>query len=385
LNILLAPNALKGSLSASSAAEAMALGIRRRLPDADIRTIPVADGGDGMIEAIAGHLSAEPVECTVTGPLGQPVRTAFLYAADRQLAIIEMARASGLALLPPHELDALNATSTGTGELIKAALNQGCRHIVLGIGGSATTDAATGLATALGVRFLDEHQKPVSGNGGCLQTIRTIDTSNLDPRLCNVTLEVACDVDNPLIGPEGAAAVYGPQKGATQDDVWLLERGLSHFGSLLEAHAGRELESLAGAGAAGGAGAGLVGLLNATLKPGARLVLDLLKVEAAVAQADLVFTCEGHLDSQTCHGKAPAAVAGLAKKHRVPCVGIAGAIDDHTGQLHEAGFDALFSLCPGPVSLDQALAHAADYLANTAEQVMRCRQTAIPRLQAVDS
>ena len=374
MKIVVAPNALKGSLSAAEAAQAMCLGIRRALHDAEIQAIPVADGGDGLIETLAEPLAAERISHTVTGPLGTPTHAVFLYAPDRDLAIIEMAQASGLALLERTQLDALSASSIGTGELISAALDRGCKHIVLGIGGSATTDGATGLATALGIHFENEQGEWISASGANLQLIRHIDVSELDNRLQGVRLEIACDVDNPLLGDQGAAHVYAPQKGASPGEVQQLEDGLRHLSALLEKHTGRDICSLAGGGAAGGAGAGLVALLGATLKPGAQLVLELLEVERAIEQADLVLTCEGQLDYQTRFGKAPAAVASLALKHGVPCIAIAGSLDESAYRLHEDGFDALFSLCPGPVSLQQAIANAAPYLAQTTEQVIRCQQ-----------
>lgn len=375
MNIVVAPNALKGSLSAAEAAEAMRLGIRRALPEAKIRAIPVADGGDGLVEALAAALAAERVSHTVTGPLGAPTKAGFLYVPDRQLAIIEMAQASGLALLEETRLDALSASSIGTGQLMRAALDRGCKHIVLGIGGSATTDGATGLATALGVRFEDEQGSLVEPCGANLRHIRRIDLTRLDKRLQDVRLDIACDVDNTLLGEHGAAQVYAPQKGANADEVTQLEDGLTQLARLFEANTGQDIRSLAGGGAAGGAGAGLVALFGATLKPGAQLVMELLDVEQAIADADLVLTCEGRLDYQTRFGKAPAAVAGLAQKHQVPCIAIAGSLDDSAYRLHDAGFDALFSLCPGPVELQHAIENAATYLARTTEQVIRCRQS----------
>ena len=244
MKIVVAPNALKGSLSAAEAAEAMHLGIRRALPEAEIQAIPVADGGDGLIEALAAPLAADRVRHTVTGPLGTPVSAVFLHAPDRQLAVIEMAQASGLALLDPSQLDALSASSTGTGQLISAALDRGCKHIVLGIGGSATTDGATGLATALGIHFENGNGDRIDPNGANLLHIRRIDASDLDKRLRDVRLEIACDVDNPLLGKHGAAQVYAPQKGAGPEEIQRLEDGLKHLSGLLEKHTGRDIRSL---------------------------------------------------------------------------------------------------------------------------------------------
>ncbi len=376
MKILAAPNAFKGSLSAAQAAEAMRRGIHRALADADVRMIPVADGGDGLLQALEIPLAAERIEQRVRGPLGDDTRATFLYSASRRLAIIEMATASGLALLPADHLDAMHASSEGVGQLISAALDLGAGQIVLGIGGSATTDGATGLATALGMRFLDEHNKPLRGEGASLQHIRRIDRSDLDERLASVHLEVACDVENPLLGSEGAARVYAPQKGASRNDIEQLEKGLANLADVIEGQFGVDVRDMPGGGAAGGMGAGLKALFNAELKPGAELVLELLQVEAAIVNADLVLTGEGRLDYQTRFGKAPGAVAALAARHKVPCIAIAGILDETAYTLTDAGFAAVFSLCPGPVPLADAVEHAARYLALTTEQVVRCNQRA---------
>lgn len=376
MKILAAPNAFKGSLSAAQAAEAMRSGIHRALADADVRMIPVADGGDGLLQTLEIPLAAERIEQRVRGPLGDDTRATFLYSASRRLAIIEMATASGLALLPADHLDAMHASSEGVGQLISAALDLGAGQIVLGIGGSATTDGATGLATALGMRFLDEHNKPLRGEGASLQHIRRIDRNNLDERLASVHLEVACDVENPLLGSEGAARVYAPQKGASHNDIEQLEKGLANLADVIERQFGVDVRDMPGGGAAGGMGAGLKALFNAELKPGAELVLELLQVEAAIVNADLVLTGEGRLDYQTRFGKAPGAVAALAARHKVPCIAIAGMLDETAYTLNDAGFAAVFSLCPGPVPLADAVEHAARYLALTTEQVVRCMQPA---------
>jgi glycerate kinase len=372
VNIVVAPNAFKGSLSAAQAADAMSAGVRRVLAGAHIHNIPVADGGDGLLDALQAPLQAERHVRRVHGPLGSPVDAAFLYSPGRQLAVIEMATAAGLALLPPGRLDALQATSAGVGQLLSAALDLGARQIVLGIGGSATTDAATGLATALGMRFLDSAGNPLAGNGANLSHIRHIDADGLDPRLAGVSLDIACDVDNPLLGEHGAAQVYAPQKGAGKAEVALLEQGLLNLAGVIETQLGINVRDMPGGGAAGGVGAGLRAFFGAQLKPGAQLVLELLDVEAAISAADLVLTGEGRLDYQTRYGKAPGAVAALAEKHAVPCIAIAGMLDDTAYALHDAGFSAVFSLCPGPVPEQQAITRGAEYLARCTEQAIRC-------------
>jgi len=374
MKIVLAPNALKGSLTAEQAGNAMRAGIHAVLPEADVQIIPVADGGDGLVDALTEPLSAELHKCTVSGPLDASTEATFIYCPDKQLAVIEMATASGLALLPESELDAMAASSQGTGELISAALDLGCTHIVLGIGGSATTDGGTGLATALGIRFPDAKGKPLAGSGAQLATIRHIDRSGIDTRLASVKFDVACDVDNPLIGESGAARVYAPQKGATASEVQQLEQGLANLADVIQRDTGKDVRHTAGGGAAGGMGAGLMAFFDASLKPGAQLVLELLDLEPAIKDADLVLTCEGRLDDQTRFGKAPAAVAALAQKHGVPCIAIAGSLDDSAYALVDIGFSAIFSLCPGPVNLEHAIKNADYYLRNATQQIIRCQQ-----------
>jgi len=374
MKIVVAPNAFKGSLSASRAAAAMCTGIRRACANAEIQAIPVADGGDGLLEALVEPLAAEFHRHTVRGPLGEPTDARFLYCAARHLAVIEMATAAGLVLLRQDRLDASRASSEGVGQLILAALDLGARHLVLGIGGSASTDGGTGLAAALGMRFLDAQEQALFGNGANLARIRRIDSSGLDRRLRDVRLEIACDVSNPLLGMDGAAAVYAPQKGAYPEEVTALEQGLANLAAVIQRDLGVDVRDLPGGGAAGGLGAGLSAYLNAQLQPGAQLVLALLGVEQAIVDADLVLTGEGCLDKQTRFGKAPAAVAALARRHGVPCIGIAGMLDDSAYRLHDAGFTALFSLCPGPVSLEQAIVHSDRYLAAVTEQIIRCLQ-----------
>ncbi len=372
MKIVVAPNAFKGSLSAAQAAEAIQTGIRRVLPEARLVLVPVADGGDGLVEVLAAPLGAQRHVRTVSGPLGARVRAAFLYCPERRLAVIEMASAAGLALLPTDALDPLHSTTRGVGQLLYAALELGARHVVLGIGGSATTDGATGLAASLGVRFLDREGHPVTGDGANLERIEHIDLSRLDPRMNAIRLEVACDVDNPLLGARGAAAVYAPQKGANATQTDRLEQGLAHFAKVIQRELAVDVRSLPGGGAAGGMGAGLKALFQAQLRPGAQLVLELLGVEDAVAGADLVFTGEGRLDRQTAFGKAPGAVASLAQKHAVPCIALAGALDESAYELNANGFSALFSLSPGARSLTQLMEHAEVHLARAAEQALRC-------------
>jgi glycerate kinase len=371
MKIVLAPNALKGCLTAAEAADAMARGVVRACPTAGIALIPMADGGDGLAEVLVDALRGETRTATVTGPRGDPVRASFCHVPARRLAVIEMAAASGLALLSRNQLDPLLTTTLGVGELIAAALDLGAFHLIVGIGGSATNEGGVGMATALGARFLDAGGGPVEPVGGALAAIRRIDLSGLDPRLAGVRVEAICDVDNPLLGERGAASVYGPQKGATPAQVRELDAGLANLAAVIERDLGLDVRGLPGAGAAGGLGAGLRAFLGAELRRGVDVVLDLVGLDEHLRGADLVLTAEGRIDAQTAFGKAPAGVAERAQARGVPCIAIAGGIGDGLESLHALGIRAVFSLCPGPVSLEQALAAGGDYLAAATEQAVR--------------
>ncbi len=370
MKIVLAPNALKGSLTALQAGEAMRDGIQAVLPDARVQIIPVSDGGDGLVEVLSSPLAAEQHRCRVSGPLGTPMEATFLFCPGKQLAVIEMASASGLALLPETGRDPMLASSRGTGELIRAALDLGCKHIVLGLGGSATTDGGTGMLDVLGIHFLDNRGNTLAGNGAQLAEIHRIDCSNRDARLASVTLDVACDVSNPLLGGNGAAHIYAPQKGATPAQVKQLEQGLANLADIIENETGLDIRDLPGGGAAGGAGAGLAALSGAVLKPGAQTVLELLGLNTTLGDAELVITCEGRLDRQTRFGKAPAAVAKLAQALNVPCIAIAGSVDDAEGAVSEIGFSAVFSLCRETTDIHASMKHAAARLQDTTRQAV---------------
>ena len=371
MKIVIAPNALKGCLTAAEAAAALTHGVARVSTDIDIVQVPVADGGDGLADVLVNALQGVERTALVSGPLGDPVSATFCHVPARRLAAIEMATASGLALLAKERLNPLLTTTLGTGELIKAALDLDIAHLIIGIGGSATNDGGIGMATALGARFLDGNGQPVEPVGGALGMIQRIDLSGLDARLAAVRIEVICDVDNPLLGARGAAHVYGPQKGATPDQVRRLDAGLANLAAVIDRDLGLNVRDLPGAGAAGGLGAGLKAFLNAELRRGVDLVLDLVKLDEQLHGADLVLTAEGQIDFQTAFSKAPAGVAERARAGNVPCIAIAGSVGSGLDALHELGINAVFSLCPGPVSLEQAMASGGDYLAAAAEQAVR--------------
>jgi glycerate 2-kinase len=371
MRIVVAPNAFKGSLTARQAAKAMAAGVARAVPDVEIVQVPVADGGDGLVDVALQAMGGLPRAHTVTGPLGEPVEATFCHVPVMHFAAIEMALASGLALVPPDRRDVMRTTTRGTGELIAAALDLGVGRIGVGIGGSATNDGGAGMAAALGMRFLDENGEEVEPVGGTLHRIALIDNSGLDPRVRGVRIEAVCDVDNPLIGARGAAHVYGPQKGATPEQVALLDAGLVHLAEVIEKDLGLKVADLPGSGAAGGLGAGLRAFLGAELRRGVDLVLEIVGLKDKLRGADLALTGEGQIDFQTAFGKAPAGVGAAAKEGGVPCIAIAGSLGERLENLHAIGIDAVFTLCPGPLRLERAMAEGARYLSAATEQAVR--------------
>lgn len=356
MKIIIAPDGFKGCLSALEVCEALARGLREADSDLEIVKVPVADGGDGTTEVLVNATRGRLVEERVSGPLGMPVTATFGILGDARTAVIEMAQASGLALIPPAQRNPLLTSTYGTGQLIQAALDHGCREFIIGIGGSATNDGGAGLAQALGVKFRDEEDNEIHrANGQALARIARIDLSGRDTRVSESRFRVACDVENPLYGPEGAAYVYGPQKGATPEIVERLDEGLRHFAEIIRTNLGKEVADIPGAGAAGGLGAGLMAFCNATLEPGADIVLEVVGLRERAADADLLITGEGRLDSQTSFGKGPWAVAQLGRDLGVPVVAIAGAVNCPLAELADWGLEAAWSCSEGPQSLEEAM------------------------------
>ncbi|MFI8415289.1 glycerate kinase [Serratia sp. NPDC078593] len=374
--VVIAPDSFKESLSALEVAAAIERGFRHVYPDIEYVKLPMADGGEGTVESMIAASNGERVAVTVTGPLGKPVEAFYGLLGEGETAVIEMAAASGLHLAQTDQRNPLIATSYGTGELIMAALNRGVASIILGIGGSATNDGGAGMMQALGAKLLDDHRQPLAAGGAALAKLAEIDLSALDARLQQVNVTVACDVDNPLCGKRGASVVFGPQKGATPAMVEQLDRALQHYGRLLEQVTGRQVCDVPGAGAAGGMGASLIAMLNATLRPGIEIVIETLKLEEAIRDADLVITGEGRLDSQTIYGKTPIGVARVAKRYQLPVVGIAGSLAADYQVVHQHGIDAAFSVIDRIVTLDEALADAAHNLEVTARNVAALWQLA---------
>jgi glycerate kinase len=366
MRVVVAPDKFKGSLTAAEAAEAIEAGLRRARPDVEVTRLPVADGGDGTLATMVAA-GARRVPVRAGGPTGEPVDAAIAVAGDT--ALVEMAEASGLRRLPGGRPDPLHATTYGTGQLISAALEEGVARLVLGIGGSATTDGGTGMAAALGARFLDAAGQPLAPGGAALLSLATIERDRLDPRLATVQVTVACDVDNPLVGQHGAAAVYGPQKGASGEDVLLLDSALRRYARILREQLSLDLADVPGAGAAGGLGAGSIAFLGATLRPGIELVLELVGFHDAVAKADLVITGEGSLDAQSLRGKAPFGVARAAASHGVPVVAIAGIVEAAERELRAAGFEEARALTELEPDVQRCMDDAADLLQRLAERV----------------
>lgn len=370
VRVLIAADKFKGSLTAVEVAERVTAGLRRAAPDVAVESLPVADGGDGTVAA-AVAAGFERHECRVAGPLGAEVTAAFALRGDT--AVVEMAEASGLQRLPRGVFAPLTATTYGSGELLRAALDAGARTIVFGVGGSATTDGGAGMLTALGARFLNEDGDPVASGGGGLGELATADLSGLDPRLADVELVLASDVDNPLTGPKGAPAVYGPQKGAGPGDVAALDAALTHFAKVLEGSLGsRALEyaRAPGAGAAGGIGYGAL-ILGARFRPGIEVMLDVLGFAPALERASLVITGEGSLDEQTLHGKAPAGVAAAARAAGKEVVAVCGRLALPPEALGRAGIRRAYPLTEAEPDVAKCIAQAGPILERVAERIGR--------------
>jgi glycerate kinase len=365
MKIVLAPQALKGSLDAVAVGEAMAEGAHIALPDAEIAIIPVADGGEGTVRALVAATGGRLLHTHVMGPLGEPVEAEWGVlgaggAPDGQTAVIEMAAAAGLPLVPPQRRDPRVTTTYGVGELAHAALDAGCVRILIGIGGSATNDGGAGMAQALGARLLDADGNDLPPGGAALAALARVDASSMDARLAQTQVQVACDVTNPLTGPEGASAVYGPQKGATPEIVRELDAALDHYAVILKRDLGADVAGVPGAGAAGGLGAGLLAFAHAELVPGARLVFEALRFDERIRGADLIFTADGRLDAQTAYGKAVGAVAAAGRRQGVPVVALAGAVAMDDAALRALGLAAALPLADGPLTLEESMARAAD-------------------------
>ncbi|MEF2509705.1 glycerate kinase [Vibrio mimicus] len=371
MKVVIAPDSFKESLTAKQVCDAIQAGLARVWNDAKYVAIPVADGGEGTVQSLVDATQGRIVEVKVMGPQGKRVEAFYGMLGDNQTAVIEMAAASGLHHVPIAQRDPKLTTSFGTGELIRHALDQGVTKLIIGLGGSATNDGGVGMLAALGARFTNADGEPIQLTGGGLRELANIDLSDFDPRLQHCDLLVACDVNNPLCGDKGASAVFGPQKGATPDDVRLLDGALQQFGLLTEKVTGKAVLQSAGAGAAGGMGAALLAYTHATLRPGIEIVLDTVQLAHQVSDADLVITGEGRIDSQTVHGKTPMGVAKVAKRFDVPVIALSGCTGENYQAVYQCGIDAVFAAVPRAMTLEDALKESDFNLADLAENVAR--------------
>lgn len=370
MHILIVPDSFKGSLSSTQVGERIRDGLRSVLPQANFRLLPVADGGEGTVEAVSAAAGGTAYSVQVTGPMGNPVSAQYAVLPDGT-AVLEMAQASGLPLVPLPLRDPSRATTRGTGELISAALDQGCSRILIGIGGSATNDGGAGMARALGARFLDRNGQELAEGGGALEGLDRIDLSGLDPRLARAEFLVASDVTAPLCGPQGASLVFGPQKGASPQQAARLDRCLAHYGQVLETTFHRPLVNLPGAGAAGGLGAGLMAFCNAQLQPGIDIIFDLLHLEQEAAQADLIVTGEGRIDATSATGKLLSGVGRLARQYQKPAIAFAGAVALADADLQAIGLQAAIPICGGPMALEDSLSQASALTFQAAQRTAR--------------
>lgn len=373
MKIVVCPDSFKESLSSVEAADAIAHGleIEAGIEPIEVVKLPLADGGEGTVDALVRATGGEIRRVRVHDPLMREIDSFFGILGDGKTAVVEMAAASGLHLLSESERNPLITTTYGTGELISEALRTGVEKIIIGIGGSATNDAGAGAMAALGVRFLDANGNELPPGGAALANLHRVDMSSFDFPLDRITVEVACDVANPLTGPEGASAVFGPQKGATLEMVERLDKALAHFAEVIRRDLRQDISELSGAGAAGGLGGGLAAFLRAKLRSGIDMVLDAVHFDEAIAGANLVITGEGRIDEQTAYGKTIGGVLRRASRAGVPVVALAGSYSGDLRALYDAGLAAVFSIAPGPVSIQYAMEHAAELLVNTSANVAR--------------
>ena len=371
LVIVLAPDSFKESMTAKEVCEAIERGIRKANSQIRCIHVPMADGGEGTMQSLVDATGGRVYSKEVVGPLGNNVVAEYGILGNGEIGVIEMASASGIHLVDSEKRNPLITTTFGTGQLIKACLDKGVKKLLIGIGGSATNDGGAGFIQALGGRLLDENGDDLSYGGGALAKLHTIDLSNLDERLKYVSVEVACDVNNPLCGKEGASYVFGPQKGATREMIEILDQNLSHYAEVIKEQLGKDVISKAGAGAAGGLGAGLMAFLDVKLKSGIEMVIEYANLEEKVRDADMVWTGEGSIDFQTQYGKTPLGVAMIAKKYNKPVIALAGRVGNDIDVLYDKGIDAIFGIMRGVTSIEEALVKGPENVEKTSENIIR--------------
>lgn len=377
MKVLIAIDSFKGSLSSMEASAEIAAAIIDVYPDADIITLPLADGGEGTVEALVCATGGQLRSVTVSGPIGEPIEASYSILGDGKTAVIEVAAACGLSLVPAERRNPLHTTTYGVGELILDAIRHGCREFVIGLGGSGTNDAGIGMLQALGYRFTDAEGRVVDRGGEALLQVSNIDTTHVAQELRQCVFKIACDVHNPLYGPDGAAYVFAPQKGADPDTVKVLDKGLANFAGVVQRELGQDVQQIPGAGAAGGLGAAFAGFLQGQLQSGIKLVLDTIGLEKKLAGVDLVITGEGKLDGQTAMGKAPLGVAGIAQTYNIPVIALAGGVSKEAASLNDHGITSYFPIVSGPISLEQAMdpVETRQNLRRTVHQLFRLIQT----------
>ena len=366
---MIAPDSFKESLTALEVANATEAGFKKVFPDWEYVKVPMADGGEGTVQSLVDATAGSIKHADALDPLRRNIKAAYGISGDGKQAILEMAAASGLELLEDYERDAMNTTSWGLGDLIRAALDEGVEHLLIGIGGSATNDGGAGMIQSLGGKLLDKDEKQIPYGGAGLSKLTTIDLSQLDPRLQDVRIEVACDVDNPLTGPHGASSIYGPQKGADEQEIKKLDQNLKHFSEVIQQDLGLDIENESGAGAAGGVGAAMLAFLGAELRKGGDLIVEMLALEDTIKTADFVITGEGGMNHQTIFGKAPIIVAKIAKKYNIPVIALVGSISEGYEEVYKHRIDAVFSILPEVTDLEEALNNAYRNIERTAYNV----------------
>ncbi len=373
LKIVLAPDSFKGSMKATDVCDAMRKGILRIFPDAEIISIPMADGGEGTVDSLVSATKGKFKTCKVLNPTGKEILARYGILGDRKTAVIEMAAASGLQLIPQEKQNPLHTTTYGTGQLILDALKSGCRNFIIGIGGSATTDGGSGMAQALGVKFFNKTGKEITYpmNGRLIGKCESFSMDDIHPAVKNSRFTTACDVDNPLLGAKGAVYIYSTQKGATEEMLSILEANMKHFYSIVEHTLDISVIEYPGAGAAGGLGAGLIAFLGAKLKSGVNIVLNVVEFEKQTKDADLIFTGEGKIDSQTPFGKTITGILKIAKKNHIPVIAIAGKVDNDINELYKYGMKSIFSICDGPITFKEAMKNGYKLTTKITEQICR--------------
>lgn len=369
--IILAPDSFKESMTAKEVCIAMEKGIKKANSKITCIHVPMADGGEGTMQSLVDATGGIKYSVNVVGPLGNEVEAEYGILGDGETGILEMASASGIQLVPVDKRNPLVTTTYGTGQLIKACLDRNIKRLLIGIGGSATNDGGAGVVQALGGKLLDREGREIGFGGGELGKLASIDLANLDLRLKNIKVEVACDVTNPLCGLKGASNVFGPQKGAAPQMIEILDKNLRHYADIIKEQFGKEVIDVPGAGAAGGLGAGIMVFLDGTLKNGIEMVVEYLKLEEKIKSADMVWTGEGSIDFQTQYGKTPLGVARVAKKHDKPVIALAGKVGSNIEALYDMGIDSIFCIMRGVATLEEALKDGKENIEKTSENIIR--------------